>query len=105
MAERHWAAAGTLHGHRHAGGRGDCLYETAMRQAIATQHGLSDGDRAELRACEGCGKPFLLESIWQPCAEEGELACPRCGTLAASWDGPRSYVAYWHRERGMGTEY
>jgi hypothetical protein len=55
-------------------------------------------DRQELRACEGCSKPYLLTSLWQPHADEGAIACPRCGTEAVTWDGARGYVAYWHRE-------
>jgi len=101
MTDRRLGAGGTLHGHRHGGGKRTCLVETALRQAVATQHGLRDGDRLELRPCVGCGKPFLLRSVWQPLAEDGELACPRCGTLAASWRGTSGYLAYWHRERGM----
>ena len=89
------------HDHQPDGARPGCLYETAVREAIATQHALADGERLDLRACEGCGKPFLLKSVWQPFAEEGELACPRCGVLAASWDGPRAYVAYWQREHQL----
>ena len=69
-----------------------------LRQAIATQHGLSPSDRLELRACEGCGKPFLLISVWLPLREEGAIGCPRCGAEAISWDGARGYVAYWQRE-------
>ena len=78
--------------------RGPCLYEVVLRQAIVTQHGLTRSDRLELRACEGCGKPYLLTSVWQPHSEEGAIACPRCGTEAVEWDGARGYVAYWQRE-------
>lgn len=90
----------TIHQHRHVDGQRGCLYETALRQAIATQHGLRNAEELPLRACEGCGKPYLLRSVWQPFAESGELACPRCGALVVSWDGTRSYVAYWQREIG-----
>ena len=69
-----------------------------LRQAIATQHRLTPSDRLELRACEGCGKPYLLTSIWLPHSEEGAITCPRCGAEAVEWDGARSYVAYWQRE-------
>lgn len=96
MAERR-RGAGAGHEHRHGGGPGACLYETAMRQAIATQHGLASGDHLELRTCEGCGQAFLLQGVWQPFAEDGDLACPRCGALVASWDGTRAYVGYWYR--------
>jgi hypothetical protein len=99
MAVRAWGALGTLHDHRHRAGQRGCLYEMALREAIARQHGLGGADLLDLRACDGCGKPFLLQSVWQPFAEEGELACPRCGVLAASWNGTRAYVAYWHRDR------
>lgn len=78
--------------------RGPCLYEVVLRQAIATQHGLTPTDRLELRACVGCGKPYLLTSVWLPHSEEGALACPRCGAEAVAWDGARGYVAYWQRE-------
>jgi uncharacterized Zn-finger protein len=73
------------------------VYQTAMRQAIASQHGLAQSDRLELCACEGCGTPYLLTSLWQPISEEGAIACPRCGTEAVSWNGARGYVAYWQR--------
>lgn len=99
MAVRPFGVAGAPHDHRQRVGQKNCLYETALRQAVAAQHGLNGAaELMELRACEGCGKPFLLQSVWQPFSEEGELACPRCGALAASWDGTRAYVAYWHRE-------
>jgi uncharacterized Zn-finger protein len=77
---------------------GPTLYQKVLRQAIASQHRLAPSDRQELRACEGCGKPYLLTSIWQPISDEGSIACPRCGTEAVNWDGARSYVAYWQRE-------
>jgi uncharacterized Zn-finger protein len=77
---------------------GPTLYQTVLRQAIASQHQLTPSDRQELRACEGCGKPYLLTSLWQPISDEGSIACPRCGTEAVSWDGARGYVAYWQRE-------
>ncbi|HYU19246.1 MAG TPA: hypothetical protein VEQ11_11175 [Chloroflexota bacterium] len=99
MLERRWRRGGTaLHDHRHEAGQRDCLYETALRQAIADQHGLAKAERMQLRACEGCGKPYLLQSVRQPYAEEGELACPRCGVIAASWDGTQACVAFWQRE-------
>jgi len=78
--------------------RGPCLYEVVLRQAIATQHGLTLSDRLELRACEGCGKPYLLTSVWLPLSDDGTIACPRCGAEAVSWDGARGYLAYWQRE-------
>lgn len=77
---------------------GPTLYQRVLRQAIASQHHLTPSDRQELRACEGCGKPYLLTSIWQPISDEGSIACPRCGTEAVTWDGARGYVAYWQRE-------
>ena len=93
----------TSHGqhHEHPPGtsRGPCLYEVVLRQAIATQHGLATPERLDLRACEGCGKAYLLTSVWLPLSEEGEIACPRCGARAVIWDGARGYLAYWHRER------
>ena len=46
--------------------RGRCLYEVVLRQAIATQHGLATPERLDLRACEGCGKAYLLTSVWLP---------------------------------------
>ncbi len=103
MAIRPVSAEQPRHDHRHHGGQRNCLYETAMRHAIAAQHGLNGAELFELRACEGCGKAFLLQSVWQPFAEEGELACPRCGALAASWNGPRAYVAYWQRDHGEAS--
>jgi uncharacterized Zn-finger protein len=63
-----------------------------------TQHGLTPSERLELRACEGCGKPYLLTSVWLPLSEQGAIACPRCGAEAVAWDGARGYLAYWHRE-------
>ena len=77
---------------------GSTLYQRVLRQAIASQHHLTPSDRQELHACEGCGKPYLLTSVWQPHSDEGSIACPRCGTEAVSWDGARGYVAYWQRE-------
>lgn len=106
MAVRARGAAKTIHDDRHRVGQRDCLYEAALRQAIATQHGLGGADLLDLRACARCGKPFLLRAVWQPFAEEGELACPRCGAPVAAWTGTRAHVAYWHRdggERGKGT--
>ena len=84
--------------HAHGASRGPCLYEVVLRQAIVTQHGLTSSDRLELRSCEGCGKPYLLTSVWLPHSEEGAIACPRCGAEAAEWDGSRGYLAYWQRE-------
>ncbi|MCC7369211.1 MAG: hypothetical protein IT306_12355 [Chloroflexi bacterium] len=78
--------------------RGPSLYELVLREAIAVQHGLSHAERMELHACDGCGKPYLLAGYWQPISEEGSIACPRCGTEAATWEGARGYVAYWQRE-------
>ncbi len=101
MADSRHGAGGTLHTHRHTPGRGRCLYETTLRQAIAVQYDLADADGLELRMCEGCGRAFLLRAVWQPFTEEGEIACPRCGTLAVEWDGTRGYVTYWHRELGL----
>lgn len=94
-----------LHGgrHEHPSGiaHGRCLYEAVLRQAIATQHGQTDADRLELRACLDCGKPYLLARVWQPLADEGEIACPRCGAQAVAWAGARGYIAYWHREGAL----
>lgn len=98
MADRRRGTRPPVHQHRHTTGQRDCLYETALRSAIAAQHGLSNADRLTLRMCEGCGKPCLLSSVWLPFSEEGELACPRCGTIAESWNGTRAFVAYWQRE-------
>src|SRR3954452_20930453 len=77
---------------------GPTLYQRVLQQAIASQHHLTPSDRHELCACEGCGKAYLLTSIWQPLTDEGSIACPRCGTEAVNWDGARGYVAYWQRE-------
>ena len=82
----------------HGASRGPSLYEVVLRQAIVTQHGLIPSDRLELRACEGCGKPYLLTSVWLPHSEDGAIACPRCGAEAVEWDGARGYMAYWQRE-------
>ena len=84
--------------HRCARPGRSCLYEIALREAIATQHNLADARRAELHACDECGAPYLLQEVWQPLSEEGELACPRCGAIVAAWDGARAYVAYWLRD-------
>ena len=93
-------------GHRCARPGRSCLYETALRQAIATQHSLADVERSELRACDECGAPYLLRVIWQPLSEEGELACPRCGAIVAAWDGARGFVAYWLRAgQASGTRW
>lgn len=78
--------------------RGPCLYEIVLREAIAAQHGLSFPERHELRACEDCGKLYLLTSVWQPLSEEGAICCPRCGAEVVIWDGARGYVAYWQRD-------
>ena len=77
------------------------LYDLVLRAAIASQHGLVSSDRLELRACEGCGKPCLLTSVWLPLSDEGVIGCPRCGAEAVEWDGARGYVAYWQREGGL----
>lgn len=77
---------------------GPSLYEHVLRQAIASQHGLIPSSRLELRACEGCGKAYLLTGVWLPVSDEGSIACPRCGTEAVSWDGAHAYVAYWQRQ-------
>lgn len=89
--------------HRCARPGRSCLYETALRQAIVTQYNLADGGRSELRACDECGAPYLLQAVWQPLSEDGELACPRCGAIVAAWDGSRGFVAYWLRA-GQATE-
>jgi hypothetical protein len=83
--------------HRCAGSRRSCLYEVALGQAIATQHGLGDAGRTSLAACDECGAPYLLREVWQPLSEEGELACPCCGAIVVAWEGARTYVAYWYR--------
>jgi hypothetical protein len=67
----------------------------ALREAIATQHRIDASDRLTLSSCEACGAPYLLQEVWQPLSEEGERACPRCGAVAISWEGSRSFVAYW----------
>jgi uncharacterized Zn-finger protein len=81
---------------------GPSLYEVVLRQAILTQYGLLTSGRHELRACEGCGKPYLLTSVWLPLSDDGTIACPRCGSEAVSWDGARGYLAYWQREAEPG---
>jgi DNA-directed RNA polymerase subunit RPC12/RpoP len=93
---------------RHQYGRGGqqaahapCLYAVVLREAIAAQHRLTQSGRFDLHACDGCGKPYLLASIWQPISEQGVLACPRCGAEAIAWDGARGYVAYWHRDQTL----
>jgi hypothetical protein len=90
--------AGSPPRHSCAGRRRTCLYELALGQAIATQHGLGDAGRSDLSACEECGAPYLLQEVWQPLSEEGELACPRCGAIVAAWEGARTFVAYWYRD-------
>ena len=77
---------------------GRSLYQTVLRHAIASQHRLTPSERQELHACDGCSKPYLLTSLWQAHAEDGAIACPRCGTEVVTWSGARGYVAYWHRE-------
>ena len=94
MAEPHRGIGGTSVRHHCAEPGQPCVYDLAVRQAIATQHRLGDTGRMDLSACDECGQPYLLQELWQPLSEEGELACPRCGTIVASWDGARSYVAY-----------
>jgi hypothetical protein len=104
MPGRWTAIPGRQHERRHdhppGASRGPCLYEVVLRQAIATQHGLTPSDRLELRACADCGKAYLLTSVWLPLSEQGAIACPRCGAEAVEWDGARGYVVYWHREGG-----
>ena len=98
-----WSAArqGThqahLH-HTHGASSAPCLYEIVLRQAIATQYGLTLSDRLELHACVSCGKPYLLTSVWLPLSDQGDISCPRCGAEAVTWNGARGYLAYWHRE-------
>jgi hypothetical protein len=98
MADPIRGIAGSPSRHRCVGARRWCLYEIALRQAIATQYGLKDAGRSELETCVECGAPYLLQEVWQPLSEAGELACPRCGAIVASWDGSRSFVAYWYRD-------
>ena len=109
----HWRKAHESpheHDHRAAREAGETprhpgLYEIALRQSIATQHALGRADHLDLRACESCGKPYLLGSVWQPLSDEGAVACPRCGAEAVAWEGARGYVAYWQRDaalRGRG---
>ncbi len=74
-----------------------CLYKLTLRHAIASQHQLRDAGRMELAACDDCGQPYLLQESWQPLSEDGELACPRCGSIVKSWSSAHSYVAYWLR--------
>lgn len=108
MSDR-WPPAGGArpspsHQHRpgHRGtGRSARLYEIVLREAIATQYGLTQPDRFDFHTCEGCGQPYLLAGIWQPISEGGVLACPRCGAEVASWEGARGYVAYWHRDQAL----
>jgi len=84
--------------HQCPGRRRGCLYELALGQAIATQHGLGDASRSALNACEGCGAPYLLQDVWQPHRDEGEIACPHCGAIVVTWEGGRAYVARWYRD-------
>jgi hypothetical protein len=98
MAEPRREIINTLPRHSCPGTRRACLYELALGQAIATQHGLGDAGRSDLGACDDCGAPYLLREVWQPHSEEGELACPRCGAIVATWEGARGYVAYWYRD-------
>ena len=113
---RRWSEAHGGHHERHhehllhtrSASGGPSLYEVVLRQAILTQYGLLPSGRHELRACEGCGKPYLLTSVWLPLSDDGIIACPRCGAEAVSWDGARGYLAYWQREaeppvRAMGA--
>ena len=97
MAEIRRRIAATTARHRCAGSRRSCLYEVALGQAIATQHGLGNVGRSSLAACDECGAPYLLQEVWQPLSEAGELACPRCGAVVVACDGARSFVAYWYR--------
>ena len=113
---RRWSEAHGGHHERHhehllhtrSASVGPSLSEVVLRQAILTQYGLLPSGRHELRACEGCGKPYLLTSVWLPLSDDGIIACPRCGAEAVSWDGARGYLAYWQREaeppvRAMGA--
>jgi hypothetical protein len=95
MAEPHRGIVGPSDRHRCPASSRQCLYELALRQAIASQHRIDAPGRLSLSSCEECGAPYLLQEVWQPLSEEGELACPRCGAVMVSWDGSRSYVAYW----------
>lgn len=102
----HGAQQTPRHQHRHGdsaagAGRAPCLYEFVLREAIAAQHRLTQPERFDLRACDGCGKPYLLASIWQPLSDQGEVVCPRCGAEAVAWDGARGYVAYWQRDQAL----
>jgi hypothetical protein len=74
------------------------VFETALRQAIATQHNIRDDGRMELGACPECGTPYLLQVTSQPVSTEGELSCPRCGTIVVSWEGANTCMAYWYRD-------
>ena len=95
MAEHGWRIASSSDRHRCPVSRRPCLYETTLRQAIASQHGIGADDRMELFACGGCGAPYLVQDVWQPFRGEGEIACPRCGTTVVTWEGSRSVVTYW----------
>jgi hypothetical protein len=83
--------------HQCAGSGRPCLYEAALRQAIATQHHLTDTRGTEFGECPDCGAPYLLEASWQPLSDDGELCCPRCGAIVATWVGARSYAVYWYQ--------
>jgi len=100
-----WGEPHERSGHLHAplpgASRRQCLYAIVVRQAIATQHGLTSPERLELHACGDCGKAYLLTSIWLPLSESGEIACPRRGACALAWEGSRGYLAYWQREERL----
>jgi len=97
-----WSESRGAHPERSPGARGGTrgprLYEIVLREAIATQHDLALSDRLELRACEACGKAYLLIGVWLPLSEQGAIGCPRCGSEILAWDGARGYMAYWQRE-------
>src|SRR5262245_18022114 len=97
MAEARRDNADTSSRHQCAASRRPCLYDLAIREAIAAQHGLDAVGRLSLCWCEACGEPYLLQESWQPLSEDGELACPRCGAIVQAWTSGRSYVAYWLR--------
>jgi hypothetical protein len=95
MAEARRDIVDTSARHRCAGSRRPCLYDLAIRAAIAAQHGLDGARTMSLCWCEACGEPYLLQESWQPHSEDGELACPRCGAIVEAWSSGRSFVAYW----------